>query len=106
MRLIDDNGDVRKIEDIEADVIRFALAAFFATTYWIASLRFGALRTHAIPFGIVYGAAIWIVMDLIVLPNSGVPKAAFDPIVFTAFLLDHAFFVGVPIALAVKRYTE
>ena len=45
-------------------------------------------------------------MDLIVLPNSGVPKAAFDPIVFTAFLLDHAFFVGLPIALAIKRYTQ
>jgi hypothetical protein len=87
-------------------VIHFALAAFFATLYWIASLRIGALRSHAAPLGIVYGAAIWIVMDLIVLPRSGVPKAAFDPIVFTAFLLDHAFFVGLPIALAIKRYTR
>jgi hypothetical protein len=86
-------------------VIHFALAAFFATTYWIASLRIGALRTHAVPIGLAYGAAIWIVMDLIVLPNSGVPKAAFDPVVFTAFLLDHAVFVGLPIALAIKRYT-
>jgi hypothetical protein len=86
-------------------VIHFALAAFFTTIYWISSLRIGALRTHAVPLGIAYGAAIWIVMDLIVLPHSGVPKAAFDPIVFTAFLLDHAFFVGLPIALAIKRYT-
>ncbi len=58
------------------------------------------------PLGILYGAVIWIVMDLIVLPNSGVPKAAFDPIVFTAFLLDHALFVGLPIALAIKRYAS
>jgi hypothetical protein len=85
--------------------IHFALAAFFATIYWIASLRIGALRTHAVPFGILYGALIWLVMDLIVLPNSGVPKAAFNPLVFAAFLLDHAFFVGVPIALAIERYT-
>ncbi len=83
--------------------IHFALAAFFTTAYWIASRQIRALRTRAVPFGIVYGAAIWIVMDLIVLPHSGVPKAAFDPIVFTAFLLDHAFFVGLPIALAVRR---
>jgi hypothetical protein len=87
-------------------VIHFALAAFFTTIYWIASLRIAALRTQAIPVGILYGAGIWLVMDLIVLPHSGVPKAAFDPIVFTAFLLDHAFFVGLPIALATKRYTE
>jgi hypothetical protein len=86
-------------------VIHFALAAFFATAYWIASVRIGALRTHAVPMGIVYGAVIWIVMDLIVLPNSGVPKASFDPIVFTAFLLDHAVFVGLPLSLAIKRCT-
>jgi uncharacterized membrane protein YagU involved in acid resistance len=86
-------------------VIHFALAAFFATTYWLASLRIGALRTHAVSLGLVYGAAIWIVMDLIVLPNSGIPKSAFEPIVFAAFLVDHAVFVGLPIALAIKRYT-
>jgi hypothetical protein len=85
--------------------IHFALAGFFAALYWIASLRIDALRTHAVPLGILYGAAIWVVMDLIVLPNSGVPKATFDPIVFVAFLIDHACFVGLPIALAIKRYT-
>jgi hypothetical protein len=85
--------------------IHFALALVFASFYGIASLRIEALRKHAVPLGILYGAAIWIVMDLIVLPNSGVPKAAFAPIVFSAFLLDHAFFVGLPIALAVKRNT-
>jgi hypothetical protein len=85
--------------------IHFALAGFFATLYWIASLRIDALRTQALPLGILYGAAIWLVMDLMVLPNSGVPKAAFDPVVFTAFLFDHALFVGLPIALAIKRYT-
>ena len=86
--------------------IHFALAAFFATFYWVASLRLDALRTHAVPLGILYGAAIWIVMDLIVLPNSGVPKATFNPIVFAAFLFDHALFVGLPIALAIKRYAD
>jgi hypothetical protein len=85
--------------------IHFALAIVFATFYWIVSLRLDALRTHAVPVGILYGAAIWLVMDLIVLPNSGVPKAAFNPVVFTAFLVDHALFVGLPIAYAVKRYT-
>jgi DNA-binding NtrC family response regulator len=28
MRLIDDNGDVRRIEDIEAEAIRFALSHY------------------------------------------------------------------------------
>ncbi len=84
--------------------IHFAIAGAFAAVYYAVSLRVRALRTHAVPVGIAYGAAIWLLMDLIVLPQSGVPKAGFDPIVFTAFLLDHAFFVGLPIAVAVKRY--
>jgi hypothetical protein len=75
--------------------IHFVLAAIFAGFYYLVSRRIAALRTQAIPIGIVYGAAIWM---------SAVPKAAFDPVVFTAFLLDHAFLVGLPIALAVKRY--
>jgi hypothetical protein len=87
-------------------VIHFGLAAFFTIAYWISSLRIGALRSHPVPIGILYVAAIWLVMDLAVLPQSGVPKTNFDPIVFTAFLLDHAFFVGLPIALAIKRYSD
>jgi len=84
--------------------IHFVLAAIFAGFYYVVSRRVAALRTHPIPIGIVYGAAIWILMDLIVLPMSAVPKAAFDPVVFAAFLVDHALLVGLPIALAVKRY--
>ena len=84
-------------------VIHFILAAIFATFYYVASLRIEVLRAHPVPFGIAYGAAIWVLMDLVVLPHSGVPAAAFDPVVFTAFLLDHAFFVGLPIALAIGK---
>jgi hypothetical protein len=83
--------------------IHFALAAFFAAAYWVVYARIRVLRTHAVAFGILYGSLIWLVMDLIVLPNSGVPKADFNPIVFSAFLVDHALFVGLPIALAMKR---
>jgi hypothetical protein len=86
--------------------IHFVLAFFFAALYWLVSLRATVLRSNAALVGIVYGAVIWLVMDLIVLPQSGVPKSAFNPAVFTAFLIDHALFVGLPIALAVKRYTS
>jgi hypothetical protein len=86
--------------------IHFALAFFFATLYYVAAQRIAPLRSNAITFGLIYGAGIWLVMDLIVLPHSGVPASPFNPVVFTAFLIDHAAFVGLPIALAVKRYTR
>lgn len=42
-------------------------------------------------------------MDLIVLPPTGTPKSPFDAAVFVSFLLEHALFVGLPIALLVRR---
>ena len=84
--------------------IHFFLAFTFATIYYAVSRRAKALNMHAIPIGIVYGAAIWIFMDLIVLPATGTPKSPFNGALFTGFLLDHAFFVGLPLALAAQRY--
>jgi uncharacterized membrane protein YagU involved in acid resistance len=83
-------------------ILHFVIAAIFAGFYYVVSRRVAALRTRPVPIGIAYGAAIWILMDLIVLPMSAAPRPAFDPIVFAAFLVDHAFFVGLPITLAVK----
>ena len=86
--------------------IHFFLAFAFATLYYIASLGFSALRSNAVPIGIAYGAAIWLLMDLLVLPVTGTPKSPFNGPLFASFLLDHAFFVGLPIALAVRRYAD
>ena len=83
--------------------IHFVFAFFYAALYAVAARRFRVLVDRAVPAGIAYGALIWIFMDLIVLPHSGIPKVAFDPGVFAAFLVDHALFVGLPIALAVRR---
>lgn len=85
-------------------LIHFFLAFAFATLYYAVSRRFVALRVRAIPFGFAYGAAIWLFMDLLVLPLTGTPKSPFNAALFTAFLVDHAIFVGLPIALAVRRY--
>jgi hypothetical protein len=84
--------------------IHFFLAFAFATLYFVASRRLGVLRTNVVPIGIAYGMAIWIFMDLVVLPFTGTPKSPFNGPLFTGFLLDHAFFVGLPIALAIRRY--
>jgi uncharacterized membrane protein YagU involved in acid resistance len=83
--------------------VHFFLAFAFAGLYYVIAIRVPALRSHAISAGLIYGAAIWFFMDFIVLPLTGTPKFPFDPAVFVSFLLDHAFFVGMPIALLVRR---
>ena len=86
--------------------IHFFLAFAFAALYYVASRRYSTLRAQAVPSGIAYGAAIWLFMDLIVLPLTGTPKSPFNGALFTGFLLDHALFVGLPIALCVRRYAS
>jgi hypothetical protein len=83
--------------------VHFFLAFAFAGLYYAVAMRAPALRSHAISAGLLYGAAIWIFMNFIVLPLTGTPKLPFDPAVFVSFLLDHALFVGLPIALLVGR---
>ena len=39
-------------------------------------------------------------------PMTGVPKMPFNPGLFVGFLLDHAFLVGLPIAVATRWYSE
>ncbi|BDE05788.1 hypothetical protein WPS_10640 [Vulcanimicrobium alpinum] len=83
--------------------VHFFFAFLYAGLYAAAARRFPILIGHAIIAGLSYGIAVWIFMDLIVLPRTGVPQFPFNPALFAAFLVDHAVFVGLPIALATRR---
>jgi hypothetical protein len=86
--------------------IHFTLAFTFAALFGVLRQRVAVLRTRVVTSGIVYGAAVWVFMSFIVLPLTGTPKFPFDPVVFVSFLVDHALFVGLPIALAAQRYAR
>jgi hypothetical protein len=78
----------------------FAYAAFF---YFVAK-RWDWLVRHAVVAGLLYGLAVFALMNLVVLPLSAFPY----PVKFTGLgpatnLLSHLFFFGLPIALATRR---
>ena len=78
-----------------------AAAVFFA-----ASRRFDFLVRRPVISGVVFGLIMYAVMTLVVLPLSALPnyKVKFtDPVLVSANLFVHMFFVGVPISLAVRR---
>jgi len=77
-----------------------AAAVFFA-----ASRRFDFLVRRPVISGVVFGLIMYAVMSLVVLPLSAFPhKITFtDPVLVSANLFVHMFFVGVPISLAVRR---
>ncbi len=84
-------------------VVHFAIALVVATIYILASRRIVALRTQWALLGLLYGAAVWAVMNLVVLPFTAV---AHDPITTAALVngvIGHALFVGLPSAFFAKK---
>jgi uncharacterized membrane protein YagU involved in acid resistance len=84
--------------------IHFAIAFSFSAAFSVAAYKQKALTNHHIATGLTYGILIWLFMNCAVLPLSGVPKTPFDFSLFSAFLLDHAFLVGLPISTAAKWF--
>ena len=79
------------------------IACLFAAFYVAASRRWRILVERPVISGGLYGLAIFIVMNYVVVPLSaaagGGPRGIFYPL----GLLVHIFLVGVPIALFARR---
>ena len=71
-----------------------------------ASLRVPRLRSQAMACGTVYGILVYLVMNFVVLPLSAFPFHLSYPLprLLEGFI-SHAFFVGIPIALAARLQT-
>ena len=65
------------------------------------------LVKHAIPSGLLYGVAVYIVMRYIVLPISAYHvKIALPPVAdLIKDVAIHMFMVGLPISLMVRKYS-
>lgn len=81
--------------------LHFVIALGAAAVYWAASRRIAFLATHAVPAGLLYGVAVYFVMNLVVLPLSSVPQRPFTPSL--AMIAIHMLCVGLPIALVLRR---
>jgi uncharacterized membrane protein YagU involved in acid resistance len=83
--------------------ILFAAAAL----YLLASRRLPVLRDQAVICGLLFGVGIYLFMNFVVVPLSAVPfKFKYTPAKLVRDLLVHTLLVGLPIALAVRRYSR
>ena len=85
-------------------VIHFALSFSFAGIYLLAATRLPILRSRAVIAGLLYGAAVYLGMNFVVLPHSGTPRMANTAPSLLNGILGHAFLVGLPIALAARTF--
>jgi hypothetical protein len=84
--------------------LHFFIAYVAAGVYLLVYARLQVLGQYAVVSGLLYGAAIWASMNLLVIPNSNIPPAPFDPGLAIVGIIWHMVLVGLPIALIAKKY--
>jgi len=84
-------------------VFHFVIALVASVVFVFASRRIVALKTRAVPFGLLYGVAVYFFMNYLVLPLSAVAPSPFHIWLFLNGVIGHALLVGLPIALYSRR---
>jgi uncharacterized membrane protein YagU involved in acid resistance len=80
------------------------LIAFAVAAVYVGVTRFlPKLNREAGMWGTIYGAAVFIVMNFVVLPHTAVVKSPLSLPLLLNGVLGHALFVGLPIALTARR---
>jgi len=87
--------------------LHFVIAFGATVVFYLASRKFNFFVRQAIVSGLLYGAAVYSFMELVVLPLSAFTvKNRFAPEQIIKGLIVHMLCVGLPIALAVRRYSS
>ena len=81
----------------------FGIAWVAAGVFVFATRRLEILKTHAVPAGLLYGAAVYFFMNYLVLPLSAVAASTFHLGLFLNGVIGHALLVGLPISLFARR---
>lgn len=85
-------------------LLHYFILIVAAALYYAASRKFGLLTRRAVGCGLLYGVAIYVVMNFVVLPLSA---SAYRPTLTLGSvalnLSVHMILVGLPIALMVRR---
>jgi uncharacterized membrane protein YagU involved in acid resistance len=87
-------------------IFHFVIAFGAASVYYLASRKLDFMVKSAVLCGLIYGALVYSFMHLVVLPLSAAPHGHAPFIYKAAEFVEHWFFVGLPIALSVRRYSR
>jgi hypothetical protein len=83
--------------------LHFIIAATAAAVYYLASRKLKFLINQTIVAGVVYGIAVYLFMNFVVLPLSAVPRR---PVPFSGRIIGMLiiiFCIGLPIALITRN---
>lgn len=88
-------------------VFQLFIPTVAAAVYYGFDRTLPVVRRHPAVCGVLFGVVIYGVMNFVVLPLSAIPWKPRYPIgVVIPGLLAHMFLIGLPIALAVRRFSR
>jgi uncharacterized membrane protein YagU involved in acid resistance len=91
-------------------VLHFGISLTVACVFFVALRPFATTPTRTVALGLLYGAAVWMFNAAVVLPLTDTRHEPFFGGWYIPFLVDHALFVGLPIAIVLAsrapRLTE
>lgn len=85
----------------------FLIATVATAVFYLASGWLKLLIEWPVPMGLLYGVLVYAFMNFIVLPQSAIVQRGAAPLsaqIIGALII--MFFVGLPIALIVRRYSK
>ncbi len=84
--------------------LHFFIAYVCAVIYFAAYSKIRVLYRYKNAMGLVFGLGIWMVMNLLVLPASNIPKSPVDIGLVVIGIVWHMVLVGWPIAAITSKY--
>ena len=84
-------------------VFHYGVSFVVAAVFIVSANQLQVLRRHVILGGLLYGLAVYVVMNFIVLPLSAAPPLPFSMIALIQGIVAHLLLVGLPPALIVQR---
>jgi len=84
-------------------VLHFGISLTVAGIFFLALRPFTTTRTRTVALGLLYGAGVWMFNAGVVLPLTDTRHEPFFGGWYVPFLVDHALFVGLPIAILLAR---
>jgi hypothetical protein len=86
--------------------LHFLIATVATIVFYLASRKFLFLVERPVHFGLLYGVAVYLFMNFVVLPLSLVTRGPVTVSGFVIGLLTIMLCVGLPIALIVRRFSR
>jgi Family of unknown function (DUF6263) len=84
-------------------LFHYGITLLFTLAFFLTYSRIGSLGRHRYAAGILYGLAVWIIMNLLIVPLSRTPKFPFHPPQALIGALILVLAVGLPISLLAHR---